>query len=325
MRRRRVYILLLSIASLMAGFVGGVYVGAKRGVPFVKQREQWSIGIYTGDSPLSLESGWNRWNPRLVAEDVTDIPAKFVADPFLVKEDSTWYLFFEAYNLNTEQGDIAVAHSGNTRKWEYDRIVLDEPFHLSYPYVFNWQNEYYFIPESHETSSVRLYKAVDFPYQWSFVGDLVEGRDFVDPSIIRFHDRWWMFVSSVTEGNVLRLYYADDLTGPWNEHPMSPIVTRDENMARPAGRILAYDGRVFRYQQDLDSAWGHRVWPFEIVQLTTTDYQEVQLGKEPMLEASGSGWNGKAMHHIDPHQVGDDKWIASVDGFGTYLVFGLEY
>jgi hypothetical protein len=28
---------------------------------------------------------------------------------------------------------------------------------------------------------------------------------------------------------------------------------------------------------------------------------------------------------IDPHEVGDDEWIASVDGFGTYLAFGLQY
>ena len=57
---------------------------------------------------------------------MTDVPGKFVADPFLVEENLTWYLFFEVYNLKTEQGDLAVATSTNTKNWRYEQIVLDE-------------------------------------------------------------------------------------------------------------------------------------------------------------------------------------------------------
>jgi hypothetical protein len=324
-RRYYIFGLLVAFICLMVGFVAGLLIGRKRGIPFVSQREDWSIGIYSGESPFDFSASRTRRNPVLTAEDVTDVPAKFVADPFLVREDSVWYLFFEVYNTNSKQGDIAVATSNNTRKWNYERVVLDEPFHLSYPYVFNWQNDYYLIPESHETNSVRLYKAVDFPSQWSFLGTLIEGRDFVDPSVVHFNDEWWMFVSSLAQGDTLRLYYADDLMGPWNEHPGNPIVRVHENMARPGGRVLEYDGRVFRYQQDLNPGSYHRLWPLEVTELTTTRYREELLSSHPMLEGSGSGWNEKGMHHIDPHQVEDNKWIASVDGYGTYLVFSLGF
>jgi hypothetical protein len=320
----RVVVVVAAFACLATAFGAGLTVG-KRGVPFVGKEEQWSIGVLRGDSPIAFPASKGRGNPVLTAQDVTDVPAKFVADPFLVENDATWYLFFEVYNLDTQQGDIAVASSKNTRKWSYDRVVLDEPFHLSYPYVFRWQDEYYLIPESFEANSIRLYKAIDFPHQWSFVGTLVEGTDFVDPSIVRANDKWWIFVSSVSEPNSLRLYNADQLLGPWHEHPQSPVVTNKDDMARPAGRVLSYDGRILRYQQDLDSAWGHRVWAFEVTELTATGYAEVRLAEGPILQASGSGWNEKAMHHIDPHSLGDSKWIASVDGFGTYLVFGPEY
>jgi hypothetical protein len=324
-RKPSIFALLLAVMLVLVVLAGGLLIVRKRGVPFVGKVEQWSIGIYRSDSPFSFPTSGNRRNPVLTAQDVTDVPAKFVADPFLAEDSSTWYLFFEVYNTDTQQGDLAVATSENTRKWKYERVVLDEPFHLSYPYVFRWQNEYYLIPESFEANAVRLYKAVDFPHQWSFVGSLIDGGDFVDPSIVRVHEKWWIFVSSVSEPNSLQLFYADDLLGPWTEHPASPIATGADNMARPAGRVLVYDGRVFRFQQDLDEAWGHRVWAFEVTDLTTTSYREEKLSEDPILEASGSGWNEKAMHHIDPHQVGDGKWIASVDGFGTYLVFGLEY
>ncbi len=317
--------LLLTAMCLLTLAAAGLWVVRRRGVPFVGQKEQWSIGIYRGTSPTAFPAQ-RRWaNPVLTAQDVTDVPAKFVADPFLVQDDPGWVLFFEVYNTDTQQGDIAVATSRNTRAWKYNRIVLDEPFHLSYPYVFMWENDYYLIPESYEANAIRLYKADEFPHQWSFVGSLIEGKDFVDPSVVHTNGKWWLFASSVSEGNTLQLFYADALTGPWTEHPMSPIVARDEAMARPAGRVLEYDGRVIRYQQDLDAAWGHRVWAFEVTELTTTAYQETGLSADPILEASGSGWNATAMHHIDPHQTGDDEWIASVDGFGTYLVFGLEY
>jgi hypothetical protein len=33
------------------------------------------------------------------------------------------------------------------------------------------------------------------------------------------------------------------------------------------------------------------------------------------LSASGRGWNGSGMHHIDPHRMEDGRWIACVDGW----------
>ncbi|NIR67375.1 MAG: hypothetical protein GWO10_27260, partial [candidate division Zixibacteria bacterium] len=83
---------------------------------------------------------------------------------------------------------MAVATSTNTRSWKYQQVILDETFHLSYPYVFKWQDEFYMIPETFETDSIRLYRASNFPNEWEFVETLVDGKDFVDPSIVFFED-----------------------------------------------------------------------------------------------------------------------------------------
>jgi hypothetical protein len=223
MKRNRIKILLLVLICLFLGFVAGMYVGIKRGIPFVTQREQWTIGIYRSDSPFHFNELQSWINPLFRAEDVTDVPAKFVADPFLVKDDKTWNLFFEVYNNDTQQGDLAVATSTNTWTWKYEKVILDEPFHLSYPYVFKSEGEYYLIPESYEDNSIRLYKADDFPTKWSYVKTLVEGRDYVDNSIVFYNGKWWLF-SSVTSNDTLYLHYADSLSGPWQEHPQSPVV-----------------------------------------------------------------------------------------------------
>jgi hypothetical protein len=320
---RRTLIIALILLFLVS--VGGVVIGRKRGIPFVAQREQWTIGIYRSNSPFRYNDlqGWI--NPLFKAEDVTDVPAKFVADPFLVREGDTWNLFFEVYNNDTQQGDLAVATSRNTWIWDYESIILDEPFHLSYPYVFKWQNEYFLIPESYEDNSIRLYQADDFPAKWSYVKTLVEGRDYVDNSIVFYKDKWWLF-SSVTSNDTLYLHYADSLTGPWKEHPQSPIVTGDVHKSRPSGRLLIYENKLYRFTMDIDPPVGtHQVMAYEITEISSETYIEKLAQETPVVMPSGSGWNGQAMHQIDPVQVDSDSWIASVDGFGEYLIFGWQY
>jgi hypothetical protein len=315
----------LALICLLVGFVLGMVVGIKRGVPFVTQREQWTIGIYRSDNPFHFNAlqGWI--NPLFRAEDVTDVSAKFVADPFLIEDDGTWNLFFEVYNNDTQQGDLAVATSTNTWIWNYQEVIIDEPFHLSYPYVFRSDEDYYLIPESFEDNSIRLYKADEFPTKWSFVNTLVEGRDYVDNSIVFYNGKWWLF-SSVTSNDKLYLHYADSLTGAWKEHPQSPIVVDDVHKARPSGRMLIYDGKLYRFTMDVKPPTGtHQVMAYEITELTPTSYMEQLAQDTPVVMPSGSGWNRDAMHQLDPVQVDEDSWIASVDGFGEYWIIGWKY
>ena len=50
-------------------------------------------------------------------------------------------------------------------------IVLDEPFHLSYPQVFQWQGAWYMTVESAGARRVSLYRATDFPLRWERTSD----------------------------------------------------------------------------------------------------------------------------------------------------------
>jgi len=325
MRRRFVFTIFLAGVCLLIGLAAGIFVGIKRGVPFVTEREQWTIAIYRGDSPLDFPASKNKRWPVLKAEDVTDRNAKFVADPFLIQDASTWYLFFEVYDNDTQQGDLAVATSKNTRSWKYQQVIIDEPFHLSYPYVFKSGDDYYLIPESFEANSIRLYRATNFPYEWEFVETLVDGKDYVDPSIAFFDGRWWLY-SATTSNDTLHLFYADDLLGPWQEHPDSPIVENNTHKARSSGRVTVYEDQLYRFTMDVSPDFGtHQVWAYRVTDISPTTYAEERVGDDPIIKPDGSGWNGQAMHQLDPHELEPGKWIASVDGFGKYLVFGLQY
>lgn len=257
-------------------------------------------------------------NPVLAHEHVSDVPALFVADPFMLRVDQTYYLFFEVLNRRTARGEIGLATSENAIEWAYQQIVLKEPFHLSYPYVFEWQNQYYLIPESCETKSIRLYRAIDFPMRWSFVQTLLEGYEFVDSSFFAFQDKCWLFTGlglPPNRADTLRLYYAEDLHAPWIEHRRSPIVAGNVHLARPAGRICVSDGEVIRYAQDCYPAYGSQVWAFEITDLTPETFSEREVNQRPILTGSGIGWNASGMHHLDLHWREDGRCIACVDGF----------
>ena len=93
-----------------------------------------------GKSPFVLRVPSQVLGQGLFAEDVSDVPARFVADPFMLQDEGTWYMFFEVMNTRTNRGGIGLATSNDGLKWTYKRIALDEPFHLSYPHVFKWQD-----------------------------------------------------------------------------------------------------------------------------------------------------------------------------------------
>ena len=286
----------------------------------------WSIGIYSGESPLALRPQDHIHNPVLTRSDVTDVQALFVADPFMIRVDGRWHMFFEVLNNVSHKGEIGYAVSNNGYEWEYRQIVLAEPFHLSYPCVFESRGDYYMIPETRHACEVRLYRASKFPTQWKHVTTLFS-EPYADSTIFRFDNRWWLFADSSASFRIrhrqpalgfrhdtLRLFYSDDLYGPWQEHPQSPIVSCDPHIARPGGRVVLCDSLV-RFAQDCYPTYGTRLYAFRITQLTAASYAESEIEEQPILMPSGEEWNQAGMHHIDAHLHENGSYIASVDGF----------
>ena len=274
----------------------------------------WSIGIFSGRSLTDLKPGQETGAPVLSAEDVSDIPAEFVADPFMMQVNNIWHMFFEVMNEKTKKGDIGLATSRDGLKWDYQQIVLSESFHLSYPYVFQASGEYFMIPESYEAKSMRLYRANPFPLKWSYAGTLLEGP-WVDSSIFFYEGRWWVFSNPVSpENQVLELFYADAVAGPWQRHPLSPLITGNNRIARGGGRVIILNGKPVRFTQDCFPFYGTGVRPFEVSLLTTSQYAEKELEFSPILSAGEELWRRQGMHHIDPHFI-DGRWLACVDGW----------
>ncbi|MFD2613947.1 glucosamine inositolphosphorylceramide transferase family protein [Paenibacillus gansuensis] len=272
----------------------------------------WSIKVFPSQDVIREHPGAAKLAaPTLQAKDVTDIPAAFVADPFLVRHGTGYYLFFEVLNKATGKGDIAAASSHDGVTWKYEQVVLTEPYHLSYPQVFLHEGDYYMIPETVGAGKVLLYRAVEFPYRWEVAESLLDGR-YTDPSIFQYNGKWWMLGGA--RGRQLHLFVSDRLEGPWTEHPQSPVIRENPNVSRPGGRIIQEGNRLYRYMQDGEPYYGSSTRMAEITVLTECEYAETELGI--VLEGSRKeqDWSKDGMHHIDQLKLEEDMWMVAVDG-----------
>lgn len=270
----------------------------------------WSIGYRHLPHPFKFDfvDGIPTYNKFQIR-----VPAETVADPFLVRDDDTLYLFHEIVFEGGDRGKIAVSvfDPGNNR-WEYQGVVIDEPFHLSYPYVFSADGRYYMIPESKAAKSVRLYVATEFPMKWELVKPVIENRKLVDPSVVFFEGKYYLFANRKKR---LYLFYADDVTGEWIPHPKSPV--RRGNYSRCAGRIIQYRGALFRPAQEQSKGYGNSMRIFRIRKLSKSEYRETPVSKENFLRPFGKTWARFGMHHFDVLQYSEGDYFAVFDGKGV--------
>ncbi len=286
----------------------------------------WSIKVFKSDSIISKPVNRKTLGrPTLQARDVNDVHAEFVADPFIIQHNSKFYMFFEVLDKASRKGIISLATSEDGETWNYDKVVLEEEYHLSYPYVFQFNGDFYMIPESNEASAVLLYKAKNFPYDWEVAHKLIDGK-YLDPSIFQYNNKWWIYVA---EYGKLHLFYSEKLLGEWKEHPKSPIIRDNYNITRPGGRVIINNEEIYRYAQDGEPSYGSAVRIIKIKKLTEFEYDEEELNVVLNGTKKKLDWNMEGMHNIDQLRISNNQWLIAVDGHKKqnqrHLLFKLEY
>ncbi len=203
---------------------------------------------------------------------------RFWADPFVWFHENKHYVFVEELLYSTHRGRIVCLTLGKDMNILSNQVVLERPYHLSYPFLFEYENQLYMVPETKENNGVELYRCAHFPDQWEFVKTLINSVYAVDATLLEAQGKWWMFTNIKKEGgstwDTLHLYYADHpLSDQWTPHPLNPIV-KDIHSARPAGRIFFDSGKLIRPSQDCSVRYGYAINFNQIVTLTETDYVE---------------------------------------------------
>jgi hypothetical protein len=274
-------------------------------------------------SPLRSKSGRHgHWNIALRREaDVPDLthfdldawrplpvdPEIFHADPFILEEAGQSWLFAEACPYATGKGVIACAPLTADGEAGAFRTVIEQPWHLSYPYVFRAGGEIWLVPESAAKGGVELHRAAAFPDRWVLERRLLEDQRLVDSTVFEHGGRLWLLAGRIGDNggsswDELYAWHAPELAGPWQPHRLNPIKS-DCRGARPGGRPLRRDGRLFRPAQLCERAYGEALVWFEIVTLTPDAFAEVEVAT---WRAAGPGISG-------PHNADLAGGIGAVD------------
>jgi hypothetical protein len=239
-------------------------------------QEQWFVAIAkrtTPDNGSAVPSHGN-FEPLLMPND------RFYADPCALSVGDREFIFFEDYSFPEKKGRISCATTDDAGRVIATETVLDEPFHLSYPFVFKVDDDYFMIPETKSANSVRLYRATEFPTCWKFEATLLQGVRAVDATIHQQDGIFWMFANVVTpEASMhdeLYLFFAKSLFGPWTEHRQNPVVS-DVRRARPAGRLFFRDHVLVRPAQDCSSRYGGAIRLNAVHELNPRFYRETSL------------------------------------------------
>ncbi|MFT7774867.1 hypothetical protein [Roseateles sp.] len=221
----------------------------------------WQVGIV----PLSIQDV-DAGRLRAARDSITWLPDagrwRYLADPFGLVRGDALHVFVEAFDYrykraNIERHEFALADLA----WRGRTTVLDKPFHLSYPQVFEHQGETWMVPETYQAGEVALYRALDASLdRWTRECALIDGVPGADASVIEHQGRWWMFYTLVGPGardqRELHIAHAPALTGPWTALPANPVRVNREG-ARPGGRpFVGRDGVLTLPVQDSSTSYG---------------------------------------------------------------------
>ena len=223
----------------------------------------------------------------------------FLADPFGWQDGEWLHVFAEAYDYRTRHGTIVRLTFDNAFGLAERRPSLAEPWHLSYPFVFEAEGEMWMLPEAHRSGKLTLYRSHGHLEDWRPECDISLDCVPVDASIVRHAGRWWLFyspaASKAAKVSHLHVAWAANLCGPWTPHPANPV-RMDRATARPGGTPVLVGGRMMLPVQDCTRTYGGAIWPLWIDRLDESGF-EAQAG-EPLAIPGSAGRYAQGMHTL---------------------------
>ncbi len=218
------------------------------------QAPRWSVAWRRGGNPSqALDIAWQDFAP------LPDGGRGYYADPFVLMRGDTAHVFIEEVPFATGKGVISHFTIDAAGKAAAPRPVLERPYHLSYPFVFERDGETWMIPETSANRTVELYRAERFPDRWVKEAALIDNILADDATLVEHGGRLWLFAGvrdwQASSWEALGLFHADALTGPWQAHAGNPVLL-DPAAARPAGAMFMHGGQLIRPAQDCRGGYG---------------------------------------------------------------------
>lgn len=240
---------------------------------YLFRNDEWNIGII--DKPIYSVLDGNiepKWLPR---------PSKgtFISDPFGKSIDGKSFVMVEDLDYHNGRANIAAMEISDSDMKSYTKkSAVELPCHMSYPYIIDYNNETYLIPETYESRKVVLLKAIDFPNEWEQESTLIQNFAAVDPTVFYYNDYWWLMCTNRdTDSNSdLYIWYSKDLFGPFKQHNGNPVKT-DIKSSRPGGTPFVHNGELYRPAQNSIYTYGGSLIINKVTTLTIDEFEEEEV------------------------------------------------
>lgn len=254
----------------------------------------WRVGFRYTDGPGVAETG--RLGKGWL--QVPDTGERFYADPFPYRRGDDDFIFVEDYPHATGKAVISVVRLAGEKAALAPEPILEEPYHLSYPQLFDWRGETWMLPEASSGGRLTLYRAARFPDRWSAEAVLLEGCEISDATLLEQAGSWWLFATERdgygSTSDTMVVFSAPAVDGPWTPHPANPIVI-DRRCARPGGAFIRIGDRIFLPLQDGTNGYGGGLGLSELLRL---DSDRVQLS-EPLPISPEGDWPYPRIHTLN--------------------------
>jgi len=255
----------------------------------------WRVGWRFVEGPDVIDSGALTGEPWRVMQNRE---LDFAADPFPIDWRGHAGVFYEGFDYRANRGDIYFQEFDALGPVGEPVLVLQERWHLSYPFLVVHEGGLYMAPEASTTKGLTLYRCVEFPAKWEPVARLLDGVEAADATIFPHAGKLWM-TAVVRDGaggysDTLALYHAADLFGPWTPHEQHPVLI-DSRYARPAGAVVHRNGALWRPVQDSSSGYGKRIIIMRIDQLDAASFRQTPVS----TVSPGGVWPGSRLHTLN--------------------------
>ena len=213
-----------------------------------------------------------------LATELKAAPGTWIADPFLFLWNDRTYCLVEEYVTHLKRGRIALFDLTEGHGMRLG-VVIEEEFHLSFPFVFKYEGTLFVCPESAEARQIRVYRCEGDHLKWSLSSILMEGVNAVDSILIPANGEW-MLLTNIDEsgsGDYATGLWAfralNPLSDEWTPDPCNPVVTQSASI-RNGG--LVWDGEVtYRIGQVSNfDAYGSSIWIHRLAFSTEGKYVE---------------------------------------------------
>ncbi len=204
---------------------------------------------------------------------IPNMPNTWCADTLLFEKSGVHYLFVEQYDKKKDKGAIGlytIEKGGNPVS---KGVIIDNSYHMSYPFVFKHERDIYMIPESSANCSVDIYIAEQFPDKWKLEKHLIEDDKFVDSTVWEQEGKYYVLTYkkriNAKSGKTEWILVVFILNMAKLSLQKISERTYSTNIGRPAGHLFRKDGVLIRPAQNCSKKYGESIILYEVDSLNT--------------------------------------------------------